>query len=259
VEFLGLRMGEADTLRAGNDPGAKYNRILARAWEYEPSGTYSFYSYQKPELVLRTLEGYLGRDMMARVMRTYHERWRFRHPDSNDFFAVVNEVSGRDLSWYFDAVVRGTDTLDFDIGTATTRQVPEAQGVFDTASGRKTVSEKDALAKEDDLDKAKKRTWETKVTVRRKGEAVFPVDVDFKFEGKPIERQTWDGRDRRKTFTFVRPEKLEWVEVDRDRKVELDANWVNNGRRLTPDSRVSTTWASRWLFVAQNVIFWLGF
>jgi hypothetical protein len=96
------------------------------------------------------------------------------------------------------------------------------------------------------------------VVVRRRGEAFFPVEVDFKFEGKKAERLTWDGRDRTKKFTFVRPEKLEWVEIDRDRKVALDANWLNNGRRLTADTRVSTTWTSRWLFFAQNVIFWLG-
>ncbi len=258
VEFLGIRIGEADILRAGNEPGAKYNRILAKAWEYEPQGSYGFYSYQKPELVLRTLEGHLGAETMARVMRTYHERWRFRHPASHDFFAVVNEVSGRDFTAFFDSVIRGTDTLDYDIGTATTRRVPEAQGVFDSPQGRRTVSASEAREKETSLDTAGKRQWETKVVVRRKGEAAFPVDVDFKFKDKPVERLTWDGQDRRKTFTFVRPEALEWVEIDRDRKIELDANWLNNGRRLTPDSRVSTTWASRWLFVTQNILFWLG-
>jgi hypothetical protein len=258
VEFLGIRIGEADILRAGNDPNAKYNRILARSWDYVPQGAYGFYSYQKPELVLRTLEGHLGDQAMARVMRTFHERWRFRHPDSNDFFAVVTEVTGRDFSWFFDAVVRGTDTIDYDIGSAVSRPVPEPHGVFDTPQGRKTVSQSDARTKESELDKNKKRSFETVVVVRRRGEAFFPVEVDFKFEGKKAERLTWDGRDRTKKFTFVRPEKLEWVEIDRDRKVALDANWLNNGRRLTADTRVSTTWTSRWLFFAQNVIFWLG-
>ena len=38
---------------------------------------YGFYSYFKPELVLDTLERILGEQTMSRVMRTYHERWRF--------------------------------------------------------------------------------------------------------------------------------------------------------------------------------------
>ena len=56
----------------------------------------------------------------------------------------------------------------------------------------------------------------------------------------------------------MRPERLEWVEVDPDRKVLLDVNWLNNGRRLTPDRRPATSWASRWLFLVQNVITTLG-
>lgn len=259
VEFLGLRIGEADTLRAGNSPNAKYNRILARAWDYTPPGAYGFYSYSKPEMVLRTLEGYLGVQTMARVMRVYHERWRFRHPRSEDFFAVASEISGQDLGWYFDQVVRGTDTLDYDIGSATTRRVPEPHGVFDAPQGRRTVTRKEARTREGELAKAGKQAWESVVVVRRRGEAFFPVEVAFKFEGRAAERHTWDGRDRTKTFRFVRPEKLEWVDVDPERKISLDANWLNNGRRLTPDRRVSTTWTARWLFLVQHVMLWLGF
>ncbi|MDO8834271.1 MAG: M1 family metallopeptidase [Vicinamibacterales bacterium] len=258
VEFLGLRIGEADILRAINSPDAKYNRILANAWDYVPQSQYGFYSYQKPEMVLRTLKGYLGEETMARILRTYHERWRFRHPGSDDFFAVVNEVSGQDLSPFFAQVVRGTDMLDYDIGSAVVRPVPEPHGVFDTPTGRRTISQSEARRKNAELAKAKKQLWETIVVVRRRGEAQIPIDVDFKFAGKPVERYTWDGRDRTKTFRFVLPEKLEWVEVDRDRKIALDANWLNNGRRMEPDTRVTTTWASRWMFVAQNVLFWLG-
>ena len=258
VEFLGLRIGEADVLRIANSPDAKYNRILARAWDYVPQSTYGFYSYQKPELMLRTLKGYLGQQTMARVMRTYHERWRFRHPGTDDFLAVLNEVSGQDLSGFFDQVVRGTDTVDYDVGSAVTRSVPEPHGVFDTPKGRQTISQSDARAREAELTKAKKRLWETIVVVRRRGEASIPVEVDLKFENKPVERYVWDGRDRTKKFKFLRPDKLEWVEVDRERKIALDTNWLNNGRRIEADARVATTWTARWLFVAQNIILWLG-
>ena len=78
---------------------------------------------QKAVARAATLEGYLGEQTMARVMRTYHERWRFRHPRSEDFFALVNEVTGQDWSWFFDQVVRGTDILDYEIGSATSEPV----------------------------------------------------------------------------------------------------------------------------------------
>jgi hypothetical protein len=258
VEFLGLRIGNRDMDRASNDPAGRYNRILAKSWEYTPPGVYGFYSYQKPSLALSTLEGYLGEQTMARLMRTYHERWRFKHPRSEDFFALVNEVTGQDWSWYFDQVIRGTDIVDYDIGSARTRPRNTAQGVFDGAGGRKTVSSEDAGEKDRENERAKKQIYESVVVVRRSGGVHLPVEVAFKFEGKPVERQTWDGREPTRTFRFERPEKLEWVDVDPDRKILLDANWVNNGRRIEPDSRPAANWTSRWLFMLQNIFTTLG-
>ncbi|MEW5981932.1 MAG: M1 family metallopeptidase [Acidobacteriota bacterium] len=253
VEFLGLRIGEADILRAGNSPAAIYNRIIARAWDYTPPGAYGFYSYQKPELALRTLEGLLGEQTMARVMRTFHERWRFRHPRSDDFFDVASEVSGRDLSWYFDQVFRGTDVLDYAVGSVSSEPAPQPRGVFDGPDGRTTVSEQDAR----NAAREARRTgqqYETRVVVQRRGGVCFPVDVAFKFEGKPVERLTWDGRDRTRVFRFTRAERLEWVDVDPDRKVVLDVNWLNNGRRVEGDRRTRVAWTSRWLFFVQNLL-----
>jgi hypothetical protein len=82
--------------------------------------------------------------------------------------------------------------------------------------------------------------------------------VAFKFEGKPVERQKWDGRQPTKTFRFERPEKLEWVDVDPDRKIALDVNWENNGRRLVPDGRPAASWTARWLFMMQIVFTTMG-
>jgi hypothetical protein len=258
MEFLGFRMGDRDVTRATNDGAARYNRILAKSWEYTPPGAYGFYSYYKPALVLGTLEGYLGEQQMARLMRTYHERWRFKHPRTEDFFALVNEVTGQDWSWYFDQVIRGTDVVDYDIGSARTRPKTTAQGVFDDGAGRKTVSSQDAGEKDREIERAKKQIYESIVVVRRSGGVRLPVEVAFKFEGKPVERQTWDGRDTTRIFRFERPEKLEWVDVDPDRKIALDVNWLNNGRRLEPDGRPAASWSARWLFLLQNIFTTLG-
>jgi hypothetical protein len=86
----------------------------------------------------------------------------------------------------------------------------------------------------------------------------LPVEVAFKFEGKPVERQSWDGRDPTRIFRFERPEKLEWVDVDPDRKIALDVNWLNNGRRLEPDLRPASSWTARWLFLLQNIFATVG-
>jgi len=79
-----------------------------------------------------------------------------------------------------------------------------------------------------------------------------------KFVGKPVERVYWDGRDRWKRLVFMRPERLEWAEVDPDRKLVLDVDWLNNSQRVEPDGRAATTWAARWMFLIQQMLAVVG-
>ena len=55
----GLHVGEQDVLRLQNTPLRIFDRVRQSAWTYSPDW-YGFYSYTKPALLLRTLEGHLG-------------------------------------------------------------------------------------------------------------------------------------------------------------------------------------------------------
>ncbi len=109
---LGLHVGERDEMRRANGPSRLFDRIRQPAWTYQP-GAYGFYSYEKPALALNTLERILGAPVMAKLMRTYAERWRFRHPSSDDFYRAAEDVSGRDLTWFFGPVFEGTGVVEY--------------------------------------------------------------------------------------------------------------------------------------------------
>jgi len=256
VDIPWLRVGN-ESASFMNSLAARYDRVRQPAWSYSSSGNYGFYSYQKPELLLRTLEHYLGEPTMARIMRTYHERWRFRHPSSDDFYAVAHEVSGQDLRWFFDQAVEGTAVLDYEVSRASSQRVRTDMGHLDGPKGRTFVSRKDARER-DEASEDTPGQYESTVIVRRRGDFIFPVEIAFKFEGKPAERTTWDGRDTWKRFTFVRKERLEWAQVDPDGKVMLDANWLNNGRRVEADRRVAAAASLKWLASAQAMLALLG-
>ena len=59
--------------------------------------SYGLNVYMRASTCLRTLENLIGKEVMLRVMRAFHTRFRYRHPTSGDFIATANEVSGRDL------------------------------------------------------------------------------------------------------------------------------------------------------------------
>jgi Peptidase family M1 domain len=229
ASLFGLRTSELELVRTLNMPTPRPGKVRQPSWTYLDDQSYGFYSYMKPELVLGTLEGLLGEQTMARVMRTYHERWRFGHPSSDDFYAVANEVSGQDLTPFFQQTIEGTDILDYEVSSVAAVQL-ESGGTNGSAA------------------------YESSVLVRRLGGVKVPVEIAVKFEGEGPERVTWDGQDEWKKLTFKRPSKIEWAQVDPGHLLRLDVNWVNNARRLSADHRVATRWSARWLFWLQNVL-----
>jgi hypothetical protein len=226
----------------------KTDNLARMGWQYQDFWSYGLNSYFRTGVMLRTLENLLGEDMMARMMRTYQQRWRWHHPAAPDFFRTVNEVSGRDMTWYFDQFVNGSNVLDYRIAEASSEPVLTAQGKFDG----KMVTAKDAGKADRELEKAKKQIYETKVTIRREGEAVAPVDIRFDFEHGVTERRTWDGQYRWIKYTFSKPQKLQRVQLDPDHKLLLDVNFTNNSRTLDQTRlRTPVKWTSTLLFWVQ--------
>jgi hypothetical protein len=239
--LLGLHVGETDELRVENAPSLVFDRIRQPAWTY--SDSYGFYSYTKPALMLETLERMLGEPTMAKVMRTYAERWRFRHPSSDDFYAVANEVSGRDLSSFFRQVVEGTDVVDYEVASLSSEKTPADEGRLSTSTMMTSESAPSKTA-----------PYTSKVLVRRRGGVVMPQIIQLTFEKGRVERIDWNGEERWKKLTRVTPDRLLTAQVDPDHRIWLDANWVNNSRRVTPDRTVAVTWTARALFWVQQLI-----
>ncbi len=181
-------------------------------------------SYAKPSLWLHTLERSLGWPTLQRILQTFFSRWRFRHPKADDFFQVAREVSGTDLTPFFDQVYRGSSVFDYGVQRLTSE--PEGEG-----------------------------RHRTNVVVRRYGDGVFPVDLLVTFgDGRQV-RERWDGRDRWKLFTYERGARAVSAEVDPDRVLQLDMNYTNNSRSLAPKAgRAATRWALTWMVWLQDLL-----
>ncbi len=58
--------------------------------------------YQKAGWVLHMLRGYVGTDKFWTGIRDYYRRYRNSSASSDDFRHVMEQASGKDLSWFFD-------------------------------------------------------------------------------------------------------------------------------------------------------------
>lgn len=232
--------------------------IVRNAWDYYDEISYGVNSYMRTAATLTTLQNLVGDKTFAKIMRTYFERWRFKHPSTNDFRAVVNEVAGRDMKWFFDQFVYSSNVLDYAVDGVSSNKVRPNLGVFDDSFGKHfEVTEKDREKQEKKDSKAKKgepAMYESEVTVRRLGEVIVPVDVKVVFENGETYNTVFDGQYRWIRYHFVKPSKIAFAEVDPQHKLLLDINFTNNSRTIESHRGAAVKWTSKMMFWIQNFL-----
>ncbi len=204
MDVAGLKISDKSAQRlAYTKNKASRVRMFENSWEY-PFGDYGTGSYSKPATVMNTLERYLGWETQHRFLRTYYERWRFRHPTTRDLQEVAEEVSGKDLDWFFDQYVYGTATVDYAIDPPllVSRQEEEGADV----------------------------QFRNRVRVERKGEGIFPQTLLVRFDDGSEEIREWDGEDKWIEFEFVKPARISEAYIDPENLILLDTNRLNNRR-----------------------------
>lgn len=210
IDFPGLYMPDGAAQRLAYTKSApSRGALFTKSWEYR-FGDYGKASYSKPATVMNTLERYLGWERMQTFLKTYYERWRFRHPTTRDLAEVAEEVAGEDLDWFFDQYVYGTAVVDYAIYSLSVQRMDAPSGV---ASG-------------DDAS----LWYKNRVRVERKQDGIFPQTLRVRFDDGTTEDVEWDGEDVWEEFTFERPARLVEAYLDPENKVWLDVNRLNNRR-----------------------------
>lgn len=216
------------------------------SWRYHPASGGGI-SYSKTALWLHTLERYLGWPVLQRGMSTFFERWQYRHPRPQDFFGVINEVSGRDLTWYFDQVYRSSNVFDYAVDSV--RSAPAAAEGFVDREGKPALVAAPVGA-----------PYRTVVVVRRLGEAVFPVEVEVVFRNGERVKEQWNGRDRWKAFVYEKPAMADYAVVDPSRTLLLDVNYANNSYTTRPQAGAAARkWMLKWMVWLQEAMLTYGF
>jgi hypothetical protein len=192
--------------------------LVRNGWKYLDGASYVVNSYSRTGLTLRTLESYLGAETMARVMRTYQQRWRYRHPTMLDFIATVKEVSGRNMDWFFQQFFFNSNLVDYAVAEIRNDPIEGKVGIYEECGGKAAYSQNAAA---EAFRKSKDKRYRVTVLVRRKGEAVAPVDVLVQFENGETLREHWDGDYRWVKYVYGKSSKVNWAEVDPERKLAL--------------------------------------
>jgi hypothetical protein len=234
LNLAGMTYGEREQQRDFYIGVADQDPMTQNAFAYLDSTSYAGITYGKTASVLLTLEGFIGEDTMTKAMHTYFMKYRFTHPTKEDFLKTIEEVSGKDLRWYFNQAVYGSQVLDYEVLKADSYPT----NWFEKKEGK-------------DGKKNAGTVYQSSVTVHRKGDFVMPIDVEVKFDNNEKVREHWDGQSRWTRFSYQKKAKVISAEIDPDHTIHLDRDNFNNSLLVEPNPKPTHKLSTYWLFLTQ--------
>ena len=226
LNFLGMTASDFDEQHMGYKNVVQNDPITRKGWQFLGGGSYGGVTYAKTGASLLTLEAVIGEDTLRRALHTYFMRYRFTHPTGEDFFRTVNEVAGQDLGSFWQQAFYGTNVLDYEALSARSEPLDENAKLADMV-------------------------YRSEVVIHRKGDFIFPTEVEIRFDNGEKVREHWDGRDRWVRYTYQKKAKLISAEVDPDHRIALDVDFFNNGKLVQSDTGARRKIANYWLMMTQ--------
>jgi Peptidase family M1 domain len=128
--------------------------LTTHADHFNSNFSYSISSYSKGCVFLSQLGYIVGEETRDKIMLEYYNKWRFKHPNANDFMRIAEDASGMQLDWYKEYWINTTKKIDYAI---------------------------DSLWEEGGV---------SKIRIKRIGQMPMPIDVQFTKKDGTVETHT---------------------------------------------------------------------
>jgi hypothetical protein len=98
-----------------NDPSPLEDLPIVTPADVLKGPAYGNNAYGKPALGYLALKDMLGDATFKRALHGFMDRWHGKHPIPWDFFNSFNDLTGRNLNWFFDAWYFSNNYIDFAV------------------------------------------------------------------------------------------------------------------------------------------------
>jgi len=151
--------------------------------------------YGKAALGYLAMKDLLGDELFKKCLQEYMSRWHGKHPLPWDFFNTFNNVTGKNLNWFWNNWFFGTGYIDYD------------------------------------LQEVKKSSTGYNIAIKNKGGFFAPVDVMVKYtngtmETKHLTPAIWEKNPNLVNVPLATKKKIESVKLDGG--IFMDADESNN-------------------------------
>ncbi len=237
------------------------------SWDRRSSGSYATV-YSRTSTMLAGIEKQVGREAMARAMKLYYERWKFRHPSIADFREALAEGTGRRdiVEREFAMSVYGAQVVDDAIDAFSSEEELPKLGYSDENSkpvGSEARAKAIAKAREawkkahpNAKDGAGPYPFRTRVVVKRAG-ADVPQWLKVTFADGSTETVEFAGPQRWFRWDWVRPSKAVKVELDPAGQYTMDRSQTDNVRALEANTDAGDFYAGRAMAWLQVALAWV--
>ncbi|MBT6980923.1 MAG: M1 family metallopeptidase [Candidatus Marinimicrobia bacterium] len=195
-------------MRSGHD-----ENISRASYLYNNGSAYGRNAYTKPALMLTELKYLLEDSLYYGAMQHYYDKWKLKHVNEQRFVDAIEEYTGEELDWFFDAWLHTTHHLDYGI-----------------SSFRKTN---------------KDGKWTIDLGIESKGARFMPLLVETTFEDGTTDRRWWKNHLWRyeDTFNYSVDKKPVSVTIDPDVQT-VDLDFRNNTTNMK--NRLLFNWPGLW-------------
>jgi hypothetical protein len=211
-----------------NDLKTYYNNLTAgsladSSYLLTDENNYEAVSYAKGHVFLKTLEEYVGEQVMDKILKEYYQRFKYGHPTAGDFFRVCTQYSPKKIDWLISDYYSQSLICDYKINK-----------IYKNAGSGYWV-----------------------VEIKREGEARFPMRLDL-YTDKDTLTKTIYMTNRYMSVQFKTKNEVIGAELDPKRKALFDINFANNSYFIGKQFGSSLYLSTRWFYWIQSVLLIFG-
>ncbi len=210
------------------------------SWEFATYASYKAHAYDKAAMMLATLENLLGTETFLNVMQTFASRYSYKHPTTQDFIDVVNEIAPEPMNWFFEKILYGAADIDLMVQDISSKPISPVNGLDE--QGKLYSNTKAGSG------------YESRIVLKRNGDLAIPAEIAVSFENGEIVHETWDAKDAVTVLNYNVDSPVYKVEIDPEHKIVLDTDTSNNVRYRERNSFAAMKWGARWLFWLQHLL-----
>jgi len=232
-DFARLRLSPRPLMQAIDQPADRFTPLV---------GDYGSVTYRQTAATLFTLRRLAGDAAFDAAMRTYADRFRFRHPTGADLEATLIEGLGArielgrtedgrpielELASFFEQALRTTRAVDFRVHRVDERAWTPGAGWHRDEEGALVGG--DEPLPEPPPEGLPDDQVEGVVVVHRAGEFVIPVEIEVELSDGERQRVLWDGTGRYRVLRWP-GRRVRWARVDPRDLLLLEGRRLDNTR-----------------------------